>query len=249
VQVAEVPPGSRRERFEYNDPVIDSLATERPGGGSKDDVARWRIVCLFTLGAFLGLGLAAFAVGILPGDLHTRAGLVTDDGSALRTFAQIVNLAGTWRVLLPASLLVFALSRTARRHWWLWSAVFLASAAFEQGFKFIVGRPRPSGLSLGFPSGHTTAATVFAVLLLYVLSRERLYPAVRLALQALAVATMLLVGWARIVLRAHWPTDVLGGLLLGTACAAAAAWWVSARDTELVAAPTPAVRPADAVRP
>ena len=71
------------------------------------------------------------------------------------------------------------------------------------------------------------AAAVFAVILIYLASRARLHPATRLSVQVIAVATMLLVGWARIVLRAHWPTDVLGGLLLGTACAAAAAWWDS----------------------
>jgi membrane-associated phospholipid phosphatase len=47
----------------------------------------------------------------------------------------------------------------------------------------------------------------------------------------MAVAMMLLVGWARIVLHAHWPTDVLGGLLLGTGCAAAAIWWDISRPT------------------
>jgi undecaprenyl-diphosphatase len=195
------------------------------------DVSRWRAICLFTLGAFLGLGFAAYTVGILPGDLQVRGELLTEDHSALRTFAWWVNLAGTWRVLLPASLVIATLSRAARRHWWLWAGAFLASGALEQAVKFLVDRPRPSGFSVGFPSGHTTAAAVFAVSVLHLVSRERLRPATRLCLQIMAVAMMLLVGWARIVLHAHWPTDVLGGLLLGTGCAAAAIWWETSRPT------------------
>ena len=196
----------------------------------RGDASRWRAVCLVTLGAFLGVGLAAWAVGILPGDLDVRRELLIEDNSTLRLFAWWVNLAGTWKVLLPLSLAIAAVSRVARERWWLWVAVFLGSAALEQGFKFLIGRPRPSGFSLGFPSGHTTAAAAFAVIVVYVLNRERMHPALRLSLQILALVLMLLVGWARIVLRAHWPTDVLGGLLLGPGCAAAAAWWLIARE-------------------
>jgi undecaprenyl-diphosphatase len=132
-------------------------------------------------------------------------------------------------VLAPAAALLFLCSRQARRHWWLWAATFLASTAVEHGFKFLVGRPRPSGFSLGFPSGHTTAAATFAVILIYIATRERLGRIPRLVLWAAAVALFLSVGWARIVLHAHWPSDVLGGYLLGAGCAAAGAWWESAR--------------------
>jgi undecaprenyl-diphosphatase len=197
----------------------------------------WRVVCLVTLVAFFCLGVSAWAVGILPGDLYVRHGLLVEDNSALRVVASWVNLAGTWKVLLPLSLAIAALSRAARRHWWLWVIVFLGSAAVEQGAKFLVDRPRPSGTSLGFPSGHTTAAVVFAVITVYLLSRARMHPAARLALQALAIAMALSVGWARILLRAHWPTDVLGGVLLGIACAAGAAWWIATRETRSRATP------------
>ena len=142
-------------------------------------------------------------------------------------------------MLVPATLLLLALSRAARRHWWLWCAIMVASSLLEHGFKFMVGRPRPSGFSLGFPSGHSTAAATFAVVLVYIVTRERLTPAQRHGIQALAVALMALVGWARIVLHAHWPTDVLGGFLLGAGCAAAGAWWES---TRLDAAPSEAGR-------
>ena len=199
----------------------------------------WRIVCLVTLGAFLGLSVAAFATGVLPGDLALRQELLEPHAGLVERLARVVNQAGTWHVLLPATALLLALSRAARRHWWLWCAIMLGSSLLEHGFKFMVGRPRPSGFSLGFPSGHSTAAATFAVVLIYIVTRERLTPAQRHGIQAGAIALMALVGWARIVLHAHWPTDVLGGVLLGAGCAAAGAWWESAR---LDAAPSEAGR-------
>ena len=208
-------------------PDIHAISRHSDEGTSGGDTAGWRIACLVAFGGFLGMGLAAFLVGILPGDLSMRYALQTEERTALHTLALWANPVGTWLVLLPACLVIFALSRAARRRWWLWAAVFLAAGAFENVFKFLVDRPRPSGFALGFPSGHTTAAAAFAVVLIYLASRGRLPLAARLPLQIGAAAIMLLVGCARIVLRAHWPTDVLGGLLLGTACAAAAAWWDS----------------------
>jgi undecaprenyl-diphosphatase len=196
---------------------------------SPSAVANWRIACVLAFAAFVGLGVAAFASGPLPGDLTVRQELLHPETSLAYPVARAVNEAGTWHVILPATALLFLLSSAARRHWWLWSAALIGSSLIEHAAKFLVGRPRPSGFALGFPSGHTTAAATFAVVLIYIASRERLAPSSRRIIYTLAIVLMVLVGWARIVLHAHWPTDVLGGLLLGAGCAAAAAWWESAR--------------------
>jgi undecaprenyl-diphosphatase len=199
------------------------------GRRGPDALANWRIACLLTLGAFLGLSAAAFAAGLLPGDLAVRHEFLEQANNLAAWPPRAVNNGGTWRVLLPAMVLLFTLSRAARRHWWLWCAIMIGSSLIEHTFKYLVGRPRPSGFALGFPSGHATAAATFAIVVVYIASRERLSPAARLTIQALAIAMMVLVGWARIVLHAHWPTDVLGGFLLGAGCAAAGAWWESGR--------------------
>src|SRR5262245_53935053 len=106
--------------------------------------ANWRIVCLFTLGAFLGLSVAAFATGLLPGDLRVREELLEQNSRAALQLARIVNEAGTWRVLGPATVLLFLLSRAARRHWWLWCAILIASSLIEHAVTYLVARPRPS---------------------------------------------------------------------------------------------------------
>jgi undecaprenyl-diphosphatase len=123
---------------------------------------------------------------------------------------------------------LLAWSPIARRRWWLWCAVIPLAGAVEQLFKLLVGRPRPRGVNWGFPSGHVTAVAAFAVLMLYVLSRERVSPATRRALLAVSIVLVGSVGYARIILNAHWPSDVLGGVFLGGGCAAAAAWWDAA---------------------
>ncbi len=166
-------------------------------------VARWRVVCLLMLGAFLGLSGVVYAVGLLPGDVAVHG--------------EILEARGTLAHWSPI----------ARRHWWLWCALMPVGGAIEQLFKFLVGRPRPRGVHWGFPSGHVTAATTFAVLLLYALSREPASPRARVGLIVLAVVLVGTVGYARMILNAHWPSDVLGGVLLGGGCAAAGAWWDS----------------------
>jgi len=193
----------------------------------RPEIARWRMICLISLGLFLVLGIAVYATGVLPGDVLVRQSLLQSDGGAVRRLARWANHGGRVELLLPAAILVFWLSSVARRNWQVWCAVLIGSSLIQHAFKFLVGRARPSGSSLGFPSGHTTAAATFAGVLIYIASRERLSRAQRLLLDTLAVVLMLAVGWARIMRHAHWPSDVLGGFLLGIGCAAAAAWWAS----------------------
>ena len=197
----------------------------------RSGAARWGIGCLVLLGMFLGLGLAVYATGVLPGDMFLRREfLASDTGTIVPKVARWLNYGGRAQVLVPGTALLFLLSPVARRHWWLWCVVLIGAPVMQHVFKFLVGRSRPSGSSLGFPSGHATAATAFAVVLIYIASRERLSRVQRLAIGALAVCLMLAVGWARIMSHAHWPSDVLGGFLLGSCCAAAAAWWETARS-------------------
>lgn len=192
-------------------------------------VARWRALCLVLLGAFLGMSVVVATVGLLPGDVPLHQEILKGRGTVLHATARWVDYGGKAIFLAPAMGLLLIWSRAARRHWWLWCALMPVGGAVEQLFKFLVGRPRPRGVNWGFPSGHVTAATAFAVILLYIIARERMSPAARGVLTALALALVAAVGFARVILNAHWPTDVLGGILLGAGCAAAGAWWDARR--------------------
>jgi undecaprenyl-diphosphatase len=71
--------------------------------------------------------------------------------------------------------------------------------------------------STSFPSGHSMAAASFYLSLAFVLSRNRVRHRTALVVGGSAIAAA--VGASRVYLGVHWPTDVLGGLALGTAWA------------------------------
>ena len=124
------------------------------------------------------MSVIVYGVRLLPGDVDLHREIMGYRGTAIHGVARWLNYGGTWQFLAPAMLLLQACSRAARRRWWLWCGLLPIGGAVEQLFKFLVGRPRPRGVNPGFPSGHVTAAATFAVLLAYLLSRERVSSAV-----------------------------------------------------------------------
>ena len=192
-------------------------------------VHRWRALSLGGAALFLGLASFVFAVGLLPGDTAVYEEVLARRTPAIHQFFSWVNIFGSWTGLLPASLVLLAISPEARKRWWLIVLVLLGAPLIEQGAKLLVGRPRPRGRAMGFPSGHMTGAAAFAVIAIYFAIKERWSRVQRLGLTAVMAVMVVLVGLARLVLHAHWPSDVLGGFLLGSSCAAAGAWWDARR--------------------
>ena len=174
------------------------------------------------LGAFfVALAGAVFFVGVLPADTTVRDALLGWESPAVIAVMRFVNRGGDWHVLLPATVLLLLVFPRARPRWWLWIALMIAAPAIEGTLKVVIGRPRPEGPAFGFPSGHATAAAAFFGAVLYL--AQALAPPWRRIVRALAVVCIVLVGTARIILRAHWPSDVLGGFALGLGLAAVAA--------------------------
>jgi membrane-associated phospholipid phosphatase len=105
----------------------------------------------------------------------------------------------------------------------------VGGAAAELGFKRFFRRKRPTLLahlenvgSTSFPSGHSMAAASLFLTLAFVASRSRRLRERRAALLTGAGALAASVGATRVYLGVHWPSDVLGGLTLGTAWACVA---------------------------
>lgn len=185
----------------------------------------WRV--LYVLSALVALALSAGVVrwGILPGEVELRAVVRSLASPRAVDLAHAISEAGTWRGLVPAMLILLALSAHARRRWWLWCGLFALTLFIGEVWQELVGRPRPHGSALGFPSGHAIGVATYTVLVLYLAGRARLAPPWRLGIAVMVGAAMVVVGLARIVRDSHWAADVVVGFALGSAGAAAAAWW------------------------
>jgi undecaprenyl-diphosphatase len=184
------------------------------------ELRRARAVLVASAALFLALALAALLLPTPAIEVALREALLRLDAGVGAGFWRMVDNAGTWRVILPGALVLFALSREARARWWIWAVALLAAPGAETLFKFAIGRTRPEALTMGFPSGHATAAAAFFGGVIYLagcLPRRT-----RRCVQALAVACILLVSVSRVALGAHWPTDALAGMALGIALASAA---------------------------
>lgn len=168
------------------------------------------------------------------------------DSTVGNEVAQAINQASGVAIAILAAAAGLALAVVRRSWFWLILLAPLATVPIEVLAKNVIPRTMFDNtpyVQLGpfltiatpytFPSGNMArvAALVFALLLHP--SRARVADLGALpGMLALVVAAAILAvaAWTHLAIGDHWPSDVLGGLLLGTAAAFALAWLLERRE-------------------
>lgn len=143
------------------------------------------------------------------------------------TAARLVTNVGNGLTLLLAAVvaIVWVVRRSPRGDtlagWWI-AATGLTGFAVQEWLKLGIGRARPAIVerfehvaTRSFPSGHATMSAVVYLAVAIAASKAMPTRAGRVAVLAGGGLLAVLVGCSRVVLGVHYPTDVLGGWLLG----------------------------------
>jgi undecaprenyl-diphosphatase len=208
-------------------PVEPSLATARPEehallGSLGRDIITTIVLAVLTASLFVLVATPARA-SILRIDEALLQRIVSVRSHPLTAVARFLNLLGLAVITLPVRLLIAGFL-AAKRRWWHLSAFVSAVilSEFSIGLlKALYDRPRPPGSLVAvtggsFPSGHAVAASVTAVAAVIALFPE----GPRRYWWGLGAAMFsLLMGLSRAYLAAHWLSDAVAGVLLGTSFA------------------------------
>jgi len=143
--------------------------------------------------------------------------------SALKIFTLVSRSGDGYLYPLIAVLICVLVPSSAREFILAASIAYALEMALYKLLKNSIRRNRPCHAMIGvtngvatmdtfsFPSGHTAAAFVMTTLFYY------FFPLCAIAVLLWAC----MIGFSRIYLGVHYPTDILAGTLLGTGCAAA----------------------------
>jgi len=200
------------------------------------------------LGGLLGVALLLYGSGaVQSADRTVRNWFLADPGSTTESIATwVAHLGDPLTFLLLAALAVaVGLKRGRRREAIAALAVVAGANLTTQLLKVLVSHPRvreilgSEGFAWdGFPSGHTTAIASTVVAFLFVLPAS--WRPLVAAVGALLVAA---VGCAVVVLHRHFPSDVVGGVLVVGAWSFAALAALRATEADDAAGRAPAQPP------
>ncbi|MFJ2054928.1 phosphatase PAP2 family protein [Streptomyces sp. NPDC087908] len=178
----------------------------------------------------LVLGLRYAGAG-LPGRLDARLlAAVEGTGARTRHLAVAVDFLGEplGAATLIAAVVAGCLLLRRPRAAVLVVAGVGAAVLATRVLKHLVGRTIHGDGNLSYPSGHTAFLTALAlVAVLLAVGRSRLGRAAGTSLVLLAALLAgAVMGWAQVVLSAHYPTDALGGWFTALAVVPVTAWTV-----------------------
>jgi undecaprenyl-diphosphatase len=193
--------------------------------------AAWLLIAVAALVGFVLLTVAVASHVVFPFDQSMLAFARTFDGTPV-IWQAVSETANIPLIVVGFGLIAWLFYKKRHREALLVFLMLAAVTAGSEGVKQLVGRPRPSGNGDGipgvvysYPSGHVLEVLTILGIVAVRTWRSARPLLLRLALPILVVVEALLVGFARMALNAHYPTDVLAGLLGGAAALGLYLWF------------------------
>lgn len=135
-----------------------------------------------------------------------------------------ITFLGRHEFLIPANLILIAYFLFIKKHRWYSikvPAIALSSVALMFVLKNLFGRARPliplleEARGLSFPSGHALMSVTFYGLMIYLIWHNVKNKPLKWTFITFLAVLVVLIGFSRIYLRVHYPTDVMAGFAMG----------------------------------
>lgn len=122
-----------------------------------------------------------------------------------------------WMILFSCVLFILYLKKHKNKSF-IVASIIIISTICNNLIKIIVRRDRPLNMlvyesTFSYPSGHMMASTTLYGLLIYFLCKSNYPKKYKIIYSFFLSILILLIGFSRIYLRAHYLTDVFGGML------------------------------------
>ncbi|HZI53240.1 MAG TPA: phosphatase PAP2 family protein [Chitinophagaceae bacterium] len=141
----------------------------------------------------------------------------------LTTFMLFITFLGKHDLLIPLNFVLIAFFIYRKEKWFATriASLSLSSLMLMFTLKLFFQRARPDLPVIGdvrgysFPSGHALMSVVFYGLFIHMIWHEVKTKWLRILLIAILTVLILLIGFSRIYLRVHYPSDVMAGIAVG----------------------------------
>ncbi|MEO5989032.1 MAG: phosphatase PAP2 family protein [Candidatus Eisenbacteria bacterium] len=216
---------SEREGVAKSVDAADATASVQVPSRIPTRLRRGAVICLGA--AAIVLSLAAHQFAYFRSDVEITRSVQAADLRPLALPIFVMNRLGFPPLVGIVYCSVVVVIFVAGKRWEAASASFalLGGATINNLTKMWVDRPRPSGELVhvehivsnpSYPAGHVLNFTAFAGFLCFLIYLHMRPSLPRMSLMTLLLLMIMLMGLARIESGEHWPSDVLGGYLLGT---------------------------------
>lgn len=137
----------------------------------------------------------------------------------------ITNLGAKYMIIISILLTILWIWEKHRREALTFVIILVMGIFINISLKGMIQRPRPTisplvlETSYSFPSGHAMNSSVFYLAISFYFYHFTRKKRLSLVVTAILILLIILIGFSRVYLGVHYPSDVVGGYVVGT-------WWL-----------------------